>query len=86
MDGVLLACYGHLYVAKSCRQLDDGSSTEDRWTGYYRDYRESDGIVTPRTMEAVWNLMSGDFAYALLHITENKRWDCLEAKQYLLAA
>ena len=49
-----------------------------------RDYRLSDGVNVPYTMDAVWNLLGGDFKYAKLEITENKRWHDLEAKQYLL--
>ena len=28
--------------------------------------------------------MGGDFPYAVLHVTENKRWGDVEAKHYLL--
>lgn len=48
------------------------------------DYKLSDGINIPHTMEAVWNLLGGNFKYAKLAITENKRWSDLEAKHYLL--
>lgn len=48
------------------------------------DYRLQDGVNVPHSMEAMWNLMGGNFKYAKLQITENKRWYDIEAKQYLL--
>ena len=52
--------------------------------GRCREYREVEGMMVPHAMEAAWNLLSGDFKYARLQITENKRWFDVEAKDYLL--
>ena len=49
-----------------------------------RDYKEVDGMMVPHAMEAAWNLLSGEFKYARLQITEYKRWFDVEAKDYLL--
>jgi hypothetical protein len=48
------------------------------------NYKVVDGIAVPYTMEADWNLLGGNFKYARLEITENKRWFDVEAKTYLL--
>lgn len=47
------------------RYKDD---TLENWTGYYRDYREVDGMQIPYNVEVVWNLESGDFSYAKFKI------------------
>lgn len=33
------------------------------WTGYFRDYRERDGMSVPTTAEVEWNLPDGDSSY-----------------------
>ena len=45
-------------------------TTLEKWTGYYRDYREMDGVRIPAEAEVVWNLDSGDFSYARFKITD----------------
>ena len=45
-------------------------TTLEKWTGYYRDYREIDGVKVPAEVEVVWNLDSGDFSYARFKLTE----------------
>ena len=42
----------------------------DRWTGYYRDYREQNGLNVPMELMAEWNLPGGDFSYVRLRATE----------------
>lgn len=44
-----------------------GNSLE-KWTGYYNNYRKVDGMLVPHSIEAVWNLKSGDFSYAKFDI------------------
>ena len=42
----------------------------ENWTGYYRDYKEINGVQIPNNVEVVWNLESGDFSYAKFNITK----------------
>lgn len=55
-----------------CRQLGDGSSSQDKWTGYYRSWEERAGIMIPLEMESVWNLISGKFSFARLTVVDYK--------------
>lgn len=43
---------------------------KERWTTYYRRYREVDNVKIPIELEAVWNLDSGNFSYARFIITD----------------
>ena len=52
--------------------MDDGSVSQDKWTGYYRKYEERAGIMVPLEMESVWNLISGKFSFAILTVTDYK--------------
>lgn len=42
----------------------------DRWTGYYDDYEERNGMNVPMEIVAEWNLPEGDFSYVRLRVTE----------------
>jgi len=42
----------------------------ENWTGYYRNYKEINGIKIPFDVEVVWNLKSGDFSYARFNVIE----------------
>jgi len=42
----------------------------DRWTGYYSDYQERDGLIVPTEVAAEWNLPDGDYPYIRLRVTE----------------
>lgn len=42
----------------------------DRWTGYYDDYEERNGMNVPMEIAAEWNLPEGDFSYVRLRVTE----------------
>jgi len=53
----------------NAKRYKDGDTFED-WGGYYRDYREIDGVKIPFSMEVVWHLESGDFSYAKFNIEE----------------
>ena len=44
--------------------------TLENWTGYYRDYKEVNGMQIPHDVEVMWNLESGNFSYARFNITE----------------
>lgn len=52
--------------------MDDGSSSKQMWTGYYRHYEERAGIMIPLEMESTWNLIGSKFSFAKLHITDFK--------------
>ncbi len=52
---------GQITHFKARRYKDD---TLEDWTGYYKDYREINGMKIPFYMEVEWNLKSGDFSYA----------------------
>ncbi|KAL3139485.1 hypothetical protein ABBQ38_003810 [Trebouxia sp. C0009 RCD-2024] len=54
------------------RQLGDGSSSQDKWTGYYSNWAERAGIMIPLEMESVWNLISGRFSFARLTVVDYK--------------
>ena len=56
---------GQITQFKTRRYKDN---TLENWTGYYRDYREVEGIQIPHNVEVVWNLASGDFSYAKFDI------------------
>ena len=56
----------------ACRQLGDGSSSQDKWTGYYCNWQERAGIMIPLEMESVWNLISGKFSFARLTVVDYK--------------
>ena len=53
----------------NAKRYKDGDAFED-WGGYYRDYREIDGIKIPFSIEVVWHLEAGDFSYAKFNIEE----------------
>jgi hypothetical protein len=40
-----------------------GKYYEEKWTGYFRRYKEVNDIRIPTEIEAEWNLKSGDFKY-----------------------
>jgi hypothetical protein len=42
----------------------------EQWSGYYREYKEIDGVTIPTEAEVVWHLESGDFSYARFRVTE----------------
>lgn len=42
----------------------------ERWSAYYRDYKEMGGFMVPTEIEAVWNLEEGDFSYARFIVDE----------------
>ena len=52
--------------------MGDGSSSKQKWTGYYRHYEESCGIQIPLEMESVWHLIGGKFSFAKLLVTDYK--------------
>ncbi|KAL0040803.1 hypothetical protein WJX79_005921 [Trebouxia sp. C0005] len=58
--------------ADRCRRMDDGSVSQDKWTGYYRKWEERAGIMVPLEMESVWNLIGGTFSFAVLTVTDYK--------------
>ncbi|HUV02754.1 MAG TPA: DUF6544 family protein [Desulfobacteria bacterium] len=45
-------------------------SSLEKWSGYYREYKEIDGVTIPTEAEVVWHLESGDFRYARFRVTE----------------
>jgi len=45
-------------------------SSLEKWSGYYRQYEENDGVKIPTEVEVVWHLESGEFSYARFIITE----------------
>ncbi|MEA2074867.1 MAG: DUF6544 family protein [Euryarchaeota archaeon] len=45
-------------------------SSLEKWSGYYRQYEEIDGVKIPTEVEVVWHLESGDFSYARFVVTE----------------
>ena len=47
---------------------------EDSWTGYYRDYQEQGGMQLPMESEFAWNLVGGQFSYALLSVERVRCW------------
>ena len=54
-------------------RLDDDRYMDfslERWSGYYREYKEIDGITIPTEAEVVWHLEPGDFSYARFRVTE----------------
>lgn len=51
------------------RLAGEGYSYE-KWTGYYRDYQDMDGVMIPTDVEVVWNLEAGDLSYARLRVTD----------------
>ena len=55
-----------------CRRMDDGSVSQDKWTGYYRKWEERAGIMIPLELESVWNLIGGTFSFAVLTVTDYK--------------
>lgn len=42
---------------------DEDGYERHTWTGYWRDYRERDGLVVPTEGEVEWNLPTGDYTY-----------------------
>ncbi|RLC96723.1 MAG: hypothetical protein DRI40_02360 [Chloroflexi bacterium] len=48
----------------------DGRPVRTGWTGYYRQYRDWNGVKVPTEVEVVWNLPGGDFSYARFQVTE----------------
>lgn len=42
----------------------------DRWTGYYYDYQERNGVKVPMKIMGEWNLPEGDFSYIRLRVAE----------------
>jgi len=48
----------------------DGEYFKDRWTAYYRNYQEFDGMMIPTEGEVEWNLSDKDLQYAKLKITD----------------
>lgn len=42
----------------------------EKWSGYCTKYIEIAGVRVPGSMEAVWNLKSGDLSYARFELTE----------------
>ena len=48
----------------------DGEYFKDRWTAYYRNYQEFDGMMIPTEGEVEWNLSDEDLQYAKLKITD----------------
>jgi hypothetical protein len=59
----------HMVTEDRFRAVNNGYRRE-RWTTYYRRYREVDNVKIPIEGEAVWNLDSGDFSYARFIITD----------------
>ena len=43
---------------------------QNRWTGYYYDYQEQNGLNIPMEILAEWNLPEGDFSYVRLSATD----------------
>ena len=52
---------------------------EDSWTGYYRDYQEQGGMQLPMESEFAWNLVGGQFSYAVLTVERVKCWESTPA-------
>lgn len=48
----------------------DGKYFKDKWTAYYRNYREFEGMMIPTEGEVEWNLFDKDLQYAKLKITD----------------
>jgi hypothetical protein len=46
------------------------NSSREKWSGYYRKYKEISGVKIPTEAEVVWHLESGDFSYARFRVTE----------------
>ncbi|MDE4907683.1 hypothetical protein L0665_03530 [Methanogenium marinum] len=42
----------------------------DKWTGYYYDYQEKNGLNVPMEIMGEWNLPDGNFSYVKLRVTE----------------
>lgn len=47
-----------------------GEENLETWIGKLTDYREINGILVPRTIEAIWRLKTGDFSYAKFNVKE----------------
>ena len=56
---------GQITQFKAKRYMD---TTIENWICYYSDYRTVEGMQIPFSVEAVWNLESGDFNYAKFEI------------------
>jgi len=52
------------------RSLEDGRSELTRWSTPIQNYQEINGFMVPTEGRGVWHLMSEDFSYIKLRITE----------------
>ena len=59
----------HMVTEDRFRAVNDEYCRE-RWTTYYRRYREVDNVKIPIEGEAVWNLDTGNFSYARFILTD----------------
>ncbi|MFZ2196380.1 MAG: DUF6544 family protein [Thermodesulfovibrionales bacterium] len=48
----------------------NGKKERIRWTAYYKNYQELNGVKIPTEVEAEWKLQKGIFQYAKLKVTE----------------
>ena len=48
----------------------DGRFRKERWTGYFRNYRDMNDVKIPTEVEAEWNLSQGNFSYARMKVME----------------
>jgi hypothetical protein len=46
------------------------NTTKEKWTCYYKNYKDFDGVKVPTDGEVVWNLKSGNFSYARFKLTD----------------
>jgi hypothetical protein len=63
-EGKIAALHADRY-----RDVGNGRSVLDAWSGRYRDYIECSGFRVPSSVEVTWNLSSGPFSYARFRIT-----------------
>ncbi len=41
----------------------NGQAQRVKWSAIYKDYREVDGMMQPKTIQAIWHLPEGDLVY-----------------------
>ena len=44
-------------------RYSEGKCYKDKWTGYFKNYKEINNITIPTEIEAEWNLKNGDLKY-----------------------
>ena len=52
---------GEIVKMETERYMDENL---ERWIGKFYNYEETDGIIVPTEIEAIWNLEDGDYSYA----------------------